>query len=501
MPRTPRIPVLLLSLVPGCYSPNDDVIASDGGGGSTDGSADSTGGTTASGGMTGPGTTDPTGDTTEDPSASTGEVSDTEADTTGGAPVCGNGEVEGDEVCDDGVNDGGYGGCTADCSSLGPHCGDDAVQGAEDCDDGDDENGDGCNIDCTVSGEIVWTRTFDGADAYDVAVDASGNVAVVTYDGVTHQFDPDGAPGWTTDYSVPGASSTSARAISFDGVDWLVGGSAVVAGQGTNSWWRRVDAAGVIGAGGTYDGPAHTNDTLGDVAFDGEGNYYVVGATDDVDLMDDSDTWIRKFDPDGAQLWTRTFDGGNDDAAASVASAPDGGVVVGGYTEVAGEAQNTWLRKYDGEGTIEWTRSSMGDGTADRTSAVAVGSDGSVASVGTEGTDVFVRLHSPGGVEMWTKTYDGPAVDGSFYSDTALGVAVDSAGAVVVTGTELVNELDLDPWVRKYDADGDVLWSASPEASDDGNQFARGVAVDSNDYVFVAGESSETGGWLVKFTP
>jgi cysteine-rich repeat protein len=390
MPRTPRIPVLLLSLVPGCFSPNDGVIVSDGGGGESDGSADSTGGTTMGSGMTGPGATEP-GDTTEDPSATTGEVSDTEADTTGGAPVCGNGEVEGDEVCDDGVNDGGYGGCTADCSALGPHCGDDAVQGAEDCDDGDDENGDGCNIDCTISGELVWRRTFESAGAYGIAVDADDNAVITTYEADSRLYDTAGAPGWVTGYSVPSSSVTHGEAVAFDGVDWLVAGAATVASQGSNVWWRRIDADGGVGAGSTYDNPDHTNDRLAHVAFDSEGNLFVAGTIDDSGASDDASVWVRKFDPAGAELWSRTFDDGLDDSAEGLAAAPDGGVVVSGSTEVNGQSANAWLRKYDAEGTIEWTRSSNGEGSAsDVYYGVAVGSDGAVAAVGLESDDIVV---------------------------------------------------------------------------------------------------------------
>jgi cysteine-rich repeat protein len=341
-------------------------------------------------GMTGPGATEP-GDTTEDPSATTGEVSDTEADTTGGAPVCGNGEVEGDEVCDDGVNDGGYGGCTADCSALGPHCGDDAVQGAEDCDDGDDENGDGCNIDCTISGELVWRRTFESAGAYGIAVDADDNAVITTYEADSRLYDTAGAPGWVTGYSVPSSSVTHGEAVAFDGVDWLVAGAATVASQGSNVWWRRIDADGGVGAGSTYDNPDHTNDRLAHVAFDSEGNLFVAGTIDDSGASDDASVWVRKFDPAGAELWSRTFDDGLDDSAEGLAAAPDGGVVVSGSTEVNGQSANAWLRKYDAEGTIEWTRSSNGEGSAsDVYYGVAVGSDGAVAAVGLESDDIVV---------------------------------------------------------------------------------------------------------------
>ena len=42
-----------------------------------------------------------------------------------------------------------------------PECGNSMVEPGEACDDGNDRNGDGCNNDCTESGQEVWGETFD----------------------------------------------------------------------------------------------------------------------------------------------------------------------------------------------------------------------------------------------------------------------------------------------------------------------------------------------------
>lgn len=182
-------------------------------------------------------------------------------------------------------------------------------------------------------------------------------------------------------------------------------------------------------------------------------------------------------------------------------AAPDGGVVVAGSTEVSGQNNNTWLRKYDGEGTEVWTRTSTSDGAVgDSFRAVDVGADGNVAAAGSEGTDLVVRLLSPGGVELWTHSYDGAAVDSGAFSDAAYAVVIDSSGAVIVAGGGLVGPTDFDAWVRKYDADGDLLWTADPESTMEDAELGNGIAVDSHDYVLVAGSNS-AGGWLVKYTP
>ena len=498
-----RSPLFTFVFFLGCFSPNEPINAEGGSetdeAGSSGGSAGTDVPTTTESGSSGS-----TAGTTPAESGDATSMTDVTGDTTTtGEPVCGDGKVEGEEVCDDAVNDGSYGGCSDDCAELGPHCGDETVQGSENCDDGDADNGDGCNIDCTVSGEVVWTRTFAGA-ATAVSTDGEDGLVVASADARFRKYSAGGYPDWDEPYEVPSASGTSGAAVAFDSVTggWLVGGTAETVLQGTNSWWRRFDDDGILGTGATYDNPDHTDDLFAGLAFDPDNNYYIALSIEDPDILDDSDMELRKYDAAGDSLWSRTFDGGADDVAHSVAVAPDGSVVVAGATEVAGQAFDSWIRKYDAEGATEWTRTSSGGGNvSDAIRAVAVGADGSIAAVGEESNDVWVRLYSAGGVVVWTEVYDGPASgDISYFSDEATCVAVDSAGAVVVGGTVLDGVSDFEPWLRKYRADGVVLWTAAPEADPDIAAFTNGVAVDSDDYVIVVG-SGDGSGWITKYTP
>ncbi len=170
----------------GCVEPTQNNLGGDestggaptGSGASLSSTSDGTGGQTDSVGQT---------DSLSD-SASVGDTEPaSESGSSGGGPVCGNGVVEADEVCDDGINDGSYGGCVADCSALGPHCGDGNVQrsAGEACDDGDGENGNGCNVDCVVSGTVLWTEMYStdigtsNDHASDVDVGDDGTILVV----------------------------------------------------------------------------------------------------------------------------------------------------------------------------------------------------------------------------------------------------------------------------------------------------------------------------------
>src|SRR5680860_118360 len=68
--------------------------------------------------------------------------------------------------------------------------------------------------------------------------------------------------------------------------------------------------------------------------------------------------------------------------------------------------------------------------------------------------DILVRKYDSNGVELWTNLYDG----GVAGIDVATGIAVDSAGNVVVSGRSY-NGTDFDFIVLKYNSNGEPLWS------------------------------------------
>lgn len=178
-----------------------------------------------------------------------------------------------------------------------------------------------------------------------------------------------------------------------------------------------------------------------------------------------------------------------------------------------GQSSNGWLRKYDAEGVVLWTRTFGGDEPSpDWIRDVAVGPEGVIAAVGNQSDDIWVRLYNDQGSELWTRTYDGPAPQGldavcqvCFTSDLGNGVAIDSAGAVVVVGGQIIGD-DADTatsetWVRKYDSEGDELWTYTTGPMEPLLiQQANDVAIDSTDHIIVGGNLASEG-WIVKLAP
>ena len=258
-------------------------------------------------------------------------------------------------------------------------------------------------------------------------------------------------------------------------------------GPGGNVVWSRQ-----FGTGGF--------DVATSVAVDGSG-VYVAGTTDGVLPGQVSaggfDVCLRRYDADGEVMWTRQFGTSSDDWVASVAV--DGsGVYVTGTTDgafpgygAAGES-DVYLRRYDLDGNVVWTRQ-FGTTRSDGAAAIAVHGAGVFVAGGTYGTlpgetadkhsDAFVRRYDLDGNVAWTRQF------GTRSDDWVWSVAVDASGVYVAGSTGGVLEGETaaggqDVFVRRYDLDGDVVWSQ--QFGTEGLDDTRGVAVAGAD-VFVAG--------------
>ncbi|MCH8282423.1 MAG: SBBP repeat-containing protein, partial [Chloroflexi bacterium] len=80
--------------------------------------------------------------------------------------------------------------------------------------------------------------------------------------------------------------------------------------------------------------------------------------------MGDADAYLRKYDGHGKEIWTQQFGTESEDHATGVTADGAGNLyVVGltrgvfpGYTGLVGIDYDAYLRKYDGDGNELWTR-------------------------------------------------------------------------------------------------------------------------------------------------
>ena len=217
------------------------------------------------------------------------------------------------------------------------------------------------------------------------------------------------------------------------------------------------------------------------------------------------DPYIRKYDANGNELWTRQFGTvGNDETARAVAS--DGvnvyvvgytnGVYPGQSTPIGGQfSKSSFIRKYDINGNEQWTReftseagttnTSIATGVVVDATGVYVAGYGGVLPGGTAlgGFDLYVRKYNHDGNELWTRQF------GSNGSDVGESAALDASGVYFVghAGTALPGQTsagNIDAFVRKYSLNGDEAWTRQFGTANEDR--AQGVAV-SDSSVYVGG--------------
>jgi len=148
-----------------------------------------------------------------------------------------------------------------------------------------------------------------------------------------------------------------------------------------------------------------------------------------------------------------------------------------------------YVRKYDALGAVAWTRNIGVAGGHSRADGLAVDGQNRLVVGGKIGTTAFLRVYATNGDLVWERVF------GTTYTSVE-DLAVDAANNIVVVGS--TTNLDGvafglgDAFVRKYDANGNVLWSRQfGTASED---KAVAVAIASDGTVWAGGD---TGGSLL----
>src|SRR5258708_3382605 len=173
---------------------------------------------------------------------------------------------------------------------------------------------------------------------------------------------------------------------------------------------------------GSFRVPEHL-DPARSVVADGHGNVYVAGSVEGTAALPGQtgsggqfDTYVRKYDAAGTELWTRQFGTGSIDGATGIAM--DGsGVYVTGFTfgtlpgQTSVGSEDAFVRKYDLNGTELWTRQ-FGTAGYDLANGIAVDASGVYFTGNTAGTfpgqtsaggkDAVVRKYDRAGAELWS---------------------------------------------------------------------------------------------------
>jgi autotransporter-associated beta strand protein len=219
-----------------------------------------------------------------------------------------------------------------------------------------------------ITGNLLWTRQFGTATSdigLAVAVDGSGvYVAGATFGTLPGQV---------------GAGSEDAFVRKYDA-------------SGNELWTRQF-------------GTSNADLAFG-VAADGSGVYVAgdtFGALPGQTSAGGFDAYVRKYDASGNEVWTHQFGTAGGDLVNGVAVS-SGGVSVVGYVggslpgQVSAGSFDVFVRQYDANGNELWTRQ-LGTAADDRAIAVAVDSTGLYLAGQTDGT--FAGQTSLGGTDAF----------------------------------------------------------------------------------------------------
>jgi hypothetical protein len=216
---------------------------------------------------------------------------------------------------------------------------------------------------------------------------------------------------------------------------------------------------------------------------------YVVGS-------DSGDAFVRRYDTSGNETWTQKLASSQDDSLHAAAATSDGVYVAGDTTgalpgETSAGKRDVIVARYqtrdarDADCNSLWTRQYGASGNDVANATLRVGTNDLYAAGSMEGalpgqtsaglSDAYVRKYDANGNLVWTRQF------GSSADDHAYGLASNPTGLYVVgqVGGALPGQTSLgsdDAFVRKYDFGGNLLWTRQFGGTDPDE--ARAVTAD-----------------------
>ncbi|MDO7852465.1 SBBP repeat-containing protein [Hymenobacter convexus] len=391
------------------------------------------------------------------------------------------------------------------------------------------------------TGQQLWAARYAGPAhqedvATAIAVDRNGNVYVTGYssngsntDYVTIKYNAQtGQQRWLARYNGPANADDEAIGLAVDAAgDAYVTGASVEGTGGANYVTLKYDGrTGRASWRASYNGPANQADTPVGIALSPAGSVYVTGSSY---CAADYDYATVQYDGrTGRQQWAARFGGtsGRDDRAAGLAVDAAGDVyVTGSSVNAAGNADYATVKYDERTGQPRWVARYAETATsADVATGIAVDQAGNAYVTGSSDglRDPNAPTPSPPGSPLpapsphyatlrysartgqprWVARYFGAQVQDGFITDTndiPVGVALDAAGDVYVTGTSDVPFRTITSTLKYDKQRGRELWLARGFHQGYRSVTAVALAVSAQGDAYVTGLSLNTGPEYVDF--
>ncbi len=359
-------------------------------------------------------------------------------------------------------------------------------------------------------GVKVWNNSYNYGlyeTSRGIAIDESGNAYVSGWDGdngfILLKYDQNGNLLWDKFWQ----NGTLWLGEAFE-VDTDEAGNAYFCGgsynPGTDSWDLDVlkyNPSGTFQWVRTWNGGFQ--DKGKDISYDGNGHLYVAGYADTSLMEFIPDACLVKYDTSGNLLWGRTWQSENESNGNGVAIDGLGNAYLAGTTSNDETHVDALLVKYDPNGNQIWNRTWITSNFDFGEGVVTDGSNnvylaGKTNISGPLVYDALLVKYDTNGNQLWNKTWDGG------YDEKSFKVAIDGSGNLYLTG-EQDRPGAYYLYLAKFDTNGNLLWNLTRGCG----YFDRGCAidVDGSQNVYIAGDTDYASGGdyadmtIVKFSP
>jgi hypothetical protein len=218
-----------------------------------------------------------------------------------------------------------------------------------------------------------------------------------------------------------------------------------------------------------------------------EGTYVFAASTFSEDRR--RDAWVVMVDGQGNKQWEKSFGGPEDDDAATIWQATDGGYVLAGHSPGPFGAGDGWVMRLDADGVKQWERSFGGESN-DAFTSVTQAVDGGYLLAGSSYSPPSGNKESPNfgsgdawlvkvdaqGNKQWEKSFGGTENENIRSLDQTMdgGVILGGTASSPPSGNKESRHFGgFDYWIVKVDAAGKKQWERSYGTS----AFTEGISV------------------------
>jgi hypothetical protein len=325
-------------------------------------------------------------------------------------------------------------------------------------------------------GELVWSRTFGWLehDWFEAVfpLDDGGYIVAGSYEDIYDdllysmilKLDAGGTLVWRRIYAVGGQNSRveSAKQTKDGGIILLGIGYAEFVPE-PDITVTKLNAGGDIVWSKAYEG---YDDDFPSAIQQTEDGGYIVAASSRSYPSEERDGWLMRLDPSGEILWQKRYTGGADEWVYDVQQTKDLGFILAGWTKAYGAGEtDCWILKILENGDIEWQRAFGGSRLDAIHSVVQTGDDGYVVagvttSFGAGSSDGLIAKLTPLGEIEWQRTCGG--LDQDVLND----IIVTSEGGFITAGyTTSFGKGEEDAFVLYLDSKGNIGSACSLIAS------------------------------------